>query len=321
MTTIAAPSTARIWGAMVIVYIVWGSTYLGTALMVETIPGLTGSAVRFFIAATAMAVIIAIAQGPGALKVTRAQFASSALLGVLLLSVGVGTASIALGHVPSGIAALIVATTPLWVVIVRTIHHDRPRPLTLIGVAVGLLGLGLMLLPGGDATPSSGPAVDGTALVGASIALVISSAIWAYGSWAAPRLPITPHMLTHTTYQMAVAGVVLMVVGFLSGERWEVQQTSTASWLGLVFLVIFGSLVSYTAFTWLVLRAPISLVSTYAYVNPAVAVLLGVIAFGEVISGDVIVGVLFVLGGVVLVVSGERVRTSRRMPLTDPGGV
>ena len=107
---------------------------------------------------------------------------------------------------------------------------------------------------------------------------------------------------------MLVAGAVLLIAGRIRGESIDVSSVTTASWLSLVYLIVFGSLIAYTAFTWLVGHAPLSLVATYAYVNPAVAVLFGVLIFGEVISFDVIAGVLFVLGGVVLVVSGERFR-------------
>jgi drug/metabolite transporter (DMT)-like permease len=118
---------------------------------------------------------------------------------------------------------------------------------------------------------------------------------------------------------MLVAGFILLIAGRIRGEDFDPRAITLPSWLGVVYLIIFGSLIAYTAFTWLVGHAPLSLVATYAYVNPAIAVLLGVIVFGEVISSDVITGVLFVLGGVVLVVSGER---SRRQPLasTNAGG-
>jgi len=253
-------------------------------------------------------IVVAITRGPATLRVTRAQLGSSALIGILLLATGIGTVSIASEHIPTSIAALIVATIPLWVVIYRFASGDRPRLLTLIGVAVGLGGLAVIVWPGGSSPPASGPAAQGTAMVAASIALMLSSAMWAFGSWLSPRLPVPANTLTYTTYQMLVAGAVLIIAGRVRGESIDVSSVTTASWLGLVYLIVFGSLIAYTAFTWLVGHAPLSLVATYAYVNPAVAVLFGVLIFGEVISFDVITGVLFVLGGVVLVVSGERFR-------------
>lgn len=313
-------STLRVWSALLIVYFVWGSTYVAIALMIETMPGLTGSGIRFLTAGIAMAVIVAIARGPRTLRVTRRQAGSSALIGIMLPATGVGTVSIVSDHVPTSVAALIVATIPLWVVVIRLVTRDRPRPFTLIGVIIGLGGLAFILLPGGSSTPASGPAADGTAIVAGSIALVCSSFVWALGSWLSPRLATPSNILVFTTYQLVVAGMVLLVAGALSGERINFASVSTASWLGLAYLIIFGSLVSYTAFTWLIGNASLSLVSTYAYVNPAVAVILGVIVFGEVISSDVIFGVLFVLGGVALVVSGERVRRQPLSVETSAGG-
>ena len=305
-------SAARIWVALVIVYIVWGSTYIGIALTVETFPPLIGSGIRFIVAATAMAAIIAIWQGPKALQVTRRGFASSALIGVMLLATGIGTFALVADHVPTSTAALIVATIPLWVVVIRWTSGDRPRPLTFAGVGVGLIGLAVILAPGGFAPPTSGPAANSTAVVAGSIALVGSSFLWALGSWLSPRLPIPSNTLVFTTYQMFVAGIVLLAVGALIGERLDIAKVSTSSWIALAYLIVFGSLIAYSAFTWLVGHAPLSLVATYAYVNPAIAVLLGVIIFGEVVSSDIVFGVLFVLGGVALVISGERIR---RQPL------
>lgn len=324
-TSPAAPGSTRspalrVWSALLVVYFVWGSTYVAIALMIETLPGLTGSGIRFVLAAVAMAVIVAIIQGPRSLRVTRREAGTSALIGVMLLATGIGTVSVVSNHVPTSIAALIVATIPLWVVVLRLASGDRPRPFTLIGVAIGLLGLGVILMPGGVSAPSSGPAADGTAIVAGSIALVCSTFLWALGSWLSPRLPRPSNTLVFTTYQMLVAGIVLLIAGRIGGEQVDFAAVSISSWLGLAYLVVFGSLLAYTAFTWLVGHAPLSLVTTYAYVNPAVAVILGVIAFGEVISSDVIFGVVFVLGGVALVVSGERIR---RQPLavgTSAGG-
>jgi drug/metabolite transporter (DMT)-like permease len=313
-------SAVRVWSALLVVYIVWGSTYIGIAVMIESIPGLTGSGIRFFIAALAMAVIVAVTRGPRTLKISRREAGASALIGVMLLATGIGTASIVFDHIPTGIAALIIATIPLWVVIIRLISGDRPRPLTLVGVGVGLIGLAVILAPGGISAPATGPAADGTAIVAGSIALVCSTFLWALGSWLSPRLPTPSNTLVFTTYQMLVAGIVLMIAGAVSGERIDIANVTMSSWLGLLYLIVFGSLLAYTAFTWLVGHAPLSLVTTYAYVNPAVAVVLGVIVFGEVVSSDVVFGVVFVLGGVALVVSGER---TRRQPIglaTKAGG-
>lgn len=311
--------SVRAWINLIIVYLVWGSTYLATAVLIETWPPLAGSGLRFLIASLLLAIFIMATKGIRTLRVSRSELASTSLLGVLLLVVGIGTLSLASSHVPTGIAALLIATIPLWAVVIQAIDRRKPRPLTLAGVVVGLIGVGFMLLPGGTAPPESGPAAGGTQVVIWSIALVVSSIIWAFGSWLSPRLSTPRDVLVMTLYQMLTAGVVLLIIGLVRGERFNFAEVSIASWFGLFYLVVFGSLVAFTAFTWLIANASLSLVSTYAYVNPAVAVILGVIAFGEALTTDVWIGLTVVLSAVALVVSGERVRRATLLPPQQNG--
>lgn len=303
--TPVGPPRGLTWANMASVYLIWGSTYLGTALLIETLPPLAGSGLRFLLAGALLIGIVAIVRGPGSLRITRRQFASTALIGVLLLGVGLGTLSLASSHVPTGIAALVIASVPLWIVLYRMLGGDVPGWRTLLGVAVGMSGLALIALPGGTEAPESGPAAGSESAIVWIIALLGSSAVWAFGSWLSPRLELPADALVVTTYEILVAGVVLLGVGLLRGERFELAQVSGRSWAGLAFLVVFGSVIGYTSFAWLLGHAPLSLVSTYAYVNPAIAVLLGLMFFGEAISADVLIGLTVVLGGVVLVVRGE----------------
>jgi drug/metabolite transporter (DMT)-like permease len=298
---VSRASTAAIAPPLVSVWIIWGSTYLGIAVLVQTLPALLANGIRFLIATALLGLGLIVFKGPRVLMVTRAQFRGAAIMGVTLLGIGIGTLSMAERFVPSGVAALLVSVMPLWIILFRVRAGDRPSRLTIAGVAVGMGGLVAMLLPGGT-TAVAGEDID---VVRWSLAIMVSSFIWAYFSWRSTRFELPSNPLTTTFYEMLVAGVFLSIVGLLLGQRINVEQASTASWLALGYLVV-ASLIAYTAYVWLIGNAPMSLVATYAYVNPVVAVFLGWLVVGEAITLDVIIGLTIVVGGVVLVVSGER---------------
>jgi len=298
---VQSASSAAIAPRLLSVWVIWGSTYLGLAVLVQTLPPLLGNGVRFLIAAAILGLGLLVFRGPGALAITARQFKGAATMGVALLGVGIGTVSMAERFVPSGIAALLVSVMPLWIIIFRLRSGDRPSKLTLAGVAVGLTGLAAMLLPGGTEPIDGG---DGD-VVRWSLAIMVSSFIWAYFSWRSAGFELPENPLTTTFYEMTVAGVFLTIVGLIFGQRIDLDTASTASWVALGYLVI-ASLVAYTAYVWLLGNAPMSLVATYAYVNPVVAVFLGWLVVGEPITLDVLIGVTIVVGGVVLVVTGER---------------
>ena len=301
--TVSSQQT-RIWVALLIVWVVWGSTYLGIAVTVTTMPPLLANSLRFFAAALILATVLIIMRGPRALQITRTQLAYSALMGCALLGVGIGTLSLAERYLPSGIAALIIAIMPLWIVILRTTSGDRPSRLTLVGVAIGMGGLTLMMLPGGT-TPVTGTAQD---LLIWSLAMVGSSFCWAFFSWRSVRFPLPKDALVTTTYELLAAGFMLLGIGALTGEHFDLGATSLPSLAGWSWLVL-ASVVAYTCYSWLIAHAPLSLVSTYAYVNPGVAVLLGWLILREPITSDVLLGLTLVLSGVILVTRGERGET------------
>lgn len=298
-----------LWVNLVIVWIVWGSTYIGIRLTAETIPPLVGMGTRFLAAFTLMAIITGLVRGWSALRVTRRELSGALFMGVALLGVGLGTASLAQRYVPTGVMALIIASTPLTIVIWRLITGDRPVRLTLIGVAIGLGGIGFMLLPGGT-DPVAGDDWD---VVFWSVLVLVSATIWATTSFFSSRLPKPRDSFALTTYELLIGGIALTIVGTVSGERIDFSAISGRSWAGWIYLVTAGSVIAFSAFTWLINHAPISLASTYAYVNPAVAVSLGMLIYAEALTSDVIVGLTVVLTGVILVVSGESVR-SRKLP-------
>ncbi len=313
-TTPARVTTGPLlWFNLVIVWIVWGSTYIGILFATETIPPFLAMGTRFLAAFAIMAVITGIFRGWSVLRVTRREFASASFMGVALLGVGLGTVGLAQDYVPTGVMALIVASTPLTIVIWRVITGDRPSRLTLVGVVVGLAGIGWMLLPGGT-RPVSG--TDGD-VVFWSIMILISATIWATTSFFSARLPKPADSFALTTYELLSGGIALTFVGLVVGERIDFSAISGRSWAGWVFLVTAGSVLAFSSFTWLINNAPISLASTYAYVNPAVAVLLGLLLYSEALTSDVVVGLTVVLGGVILVVSGESVRSRSTTPVPE----
>lgn len=289
------------WGPLVALWLLWGSTYLGISVVGEHgMPPMLSNGLRFLIATIVLALALLVVRGPRALLITAPQLRSVAIMGVALLGVGIGTLSLAERIIPSGIAALLVAVMPLYIVMLRLRAGDRPARLTMIGVGVGFLGLALMLLPGGT-TPVSGSDGD---VVWWSIAVMCSSFCWAFFSWRSARYEFPSNPLVTTTYEMAFAGAALMGVGALRGERLHFEHATTGYWVALGFLV-FASIAGYTAYTWLLAHAPLSLTATYAYVNPVVAVILGALIVGEAITRDVLLGLTVVVGGVALVVSGE----------------
>ncbi|MFI7533658.1 EamA family transporter [Streptosporangium sp. NPDC049376] len=285
-----------VWGALAIVYVVWGSTYLAIRVVIETLPPLLSGAMRFTSAAVILSLVILLLKGPGPFRMTAKQFGGAALVGVLLLTAGNGLVALAEQHISSGLAALLVASVPLWLVILRVVARDRPRALTLAGVLVGFAGVAVLSLTG-----ASG-ASNGTAIT----IILLASISWSVGSFLSSRIPMPADPFAASTVEMLVGGVGLTLVGTASGEHLNLAAVSGRSWIGLAYLIVMGSLVGFTAYAWLLGNAPISLVSTYAYVNPVVAVVLGGLILSEVVTGSMVVAGLVIVVGVALVVSTER---------------
>jgi drug/metabolite transporter (DMT)-like permease len=300
-----------VWIPLITLWLVWGSTYLGIAVLIQTLPGLLGNGLRFLIAAVILAAFVAIRNGVKAFRVSRDELAYSLLLGVMLLGVGIGVLAVAQHHVPSGVAALIVAVMPLWVVLFRILDGQRPTLLTLLGVSIGFVGLAVLVLPGG-----SEPA-EGSGFVWGAIAISISVFIWAFFSWRSKGFPLPKNTAVTTVFELLAAGLLLTVIGALSGQRIDLDGASTGSLAAFGFLVI-ASIIGFTSYSWLLAHASLSLTSTYAYVNPVVAVLLGTLILGELLSVDVIIGLIVITAGVALVVSGETLVKSKRETVVLP---
>lgn len=278
---------AKVWTALWVVYVIWGSTYLAIAVTVETIPALLAAAVRFVLAGALLAGIVRLRGA--SLRITKRQLASCALIGCLLPGAN-AVLFFAEEHVPTGLASLLIASVPLWVVAMRLALHEHMRRATLVGVGIGFLGVAVLLRPGGGAT-----------WIGVLLCMV-SSVMWAVGSIASARLPMPENSFVGTAWEMLIGGAVMLPVGAATAGSFT---PSTKSLLAFAYLVTFGSIIGYTAYTWLLAHAPLSLAATYAYVNPVVAILLGVLVRGEHLTIQILVGAAIVVGSVAIVVRQE----------------
>jgi drug/metabolite transporter (DMT)-like permease len=263
---------------------------------VQTLPPLLSAGIRFLLAGAILSVWLVARHGRATLRVDRAQLGGAALVGALLLAGGNGLVVLAERTVPSGLTALVVASVPLWIVVFRLIAGDRVAAALVAGVLVGFAGVAILVVPRG----ASGE-VDPAGL----LMVVGASFSWALGTFASPRLPTPPDPLASTAVQMLAGGALLVVAAFAIGEpaRADLSSFSTGSLLALGYLVVFGSLVAFSAYTWLLQHAPVSVVATYAYVNPVVAVLLGAVVLGEAVTPSMLIGAAIILAAVAFIVS------------------
>ncbi len=284
---------------MITVYIVWGSTYLGIRVTVRTIPPLIGMGSRFLVAGLLLSAFLIVRGGIGSLRVSKATFGALLFVGTFLLFGGNAMVAVAERTVPSGLAALLVAAVPLWIVVLRAMIGDRPTGVTLLGVGIGFLGIALLALPGGH---SGG-------VQAWSVFLIIGAALsWAIASVAQTRLPMPTDPFAGTAWEMVLGGLVILIGAAVAGEfhGFSLSQVSGESWWAWIYLTTIGSLVGFTAFIWALTHGPVSLVSTYAFVNPVVAVFLGAIILSESVTAYIIGGGALAAVGVACVVFGER---------------
>ncbi|MBV9804710.1 MAG: EamA family transporter [Solirubrobacterales bacterium] len=289
---------SRVWLALGVVYVAWGSTYVGIRIMDRTVPPLIGAGIRYVAAGLLMYVLLALLrrQLPA---VSARELGSVALVGVLLLTGGNGFVSFAERQVPAGLAALVVASVPLWLLLFRYLTGERPAAATLGGLGVGFVGVALLVIRGGQ-----GQGVN----VWHVLIVLGASLSWALGTWVSPRLPMPADAATGTALEMLIGGALLALLGPLVGEDWGrvTSHASAASLEAIAYLALIGSILAFTAYVWLLRHAPISQVSTYAYVNPAVAVLLGALLLGERITAVTAVAGVIILGAVAVVIRAER---------------
>jgi len=297
----STPSRTRVLAAFGALYLIWGSTYLAIRFGLETLPPFLMAGTRFLIAGGLLFVTLRVRGAPSP---TLAQWKGAAVVGLLLLLGGNGGVVWAQQHVASGSAALLVATVPLWMVLFERLRPggERPRGSTLVGLALGTLGIVVLVGPG-QLLGDSGR-VDP---VGAMV-LMGSTILWALGSiWSRGRAMAPPMMAT--AQQMLAGGSALMMLGMVSGElgRFDPGGISSRSLLALAYLIVFGSLIGYSSYIWLLGVSSPARVSTYAYVNPLVAVFLGWLLANEPLTGRVLVAAVIIVGGVVLVTFRRRI--------------
>jgi drug/metabolite transporter (DMT)-like permease len=257
---------------------------------------------RYVVAGVVLAALLALRHGPGRLRVTRRQLLGTAALGLALPLLGNGMVAVAESRgATSGYTALLIAVSPLAIVVFRTAVHDRPRPLTLVGVLTGFLGLAVLVVFGRDGAEA--------VPLGPALLVLFAGTCWAFGSFVQPWLWLPRDPFVIAVYEMVVGGLLLTASGLAVGQPWTLDY-SARTWWALGYLVVFGSVVAFSAYVWLLASAPISLVATYAYVNPVVAVLLGWLVLGETLSPAMVAGGAVVVGAVAVVISSER----RRVP-------
>ena len=292
-----APSARRVWLALITVYVAWGSTYVAIRVMDRTAPPLIGAGVRFLLAGAAMYAFLAVRRG-GLPRVKARELASLALVALLLLAGGNGLVTYAERRVPAGLAALLVASMPLWLLVIRSFTRDRPRRATLIGLGVGFVGVGLLVSRGNQ----------GGVSVPQMLVVVLAAMSWALGSWASARLPLPDDAATGTAIEMLIGGAALAVLGPIGGEHWGAlfAHASADAWIAIAYLALFGSILAFTAYVWLLRNAPISQISTYAYVNPIVAVGLGTLILGEAVTPIMALGGAIIVVAVAVVIRAER---------------
>ena len=291
------PAPWKVWTALGLVYVIWGSTYLAIRYVVDGLPPLLTAAVRFVLASAMIAAFIAVKRGRQPFRASRRAWLGGASIGVLLLAGGNGGVTLAEDSgLPSGLTALLIAVVPLYVVLLRLLLKDRPSGRTLIGVAIGFVGLGVLLLPGSRPPGAS---------LGAAFVVLTGSLIWSVGSVLATRIDLPEDALVTTLAEMLGGAVGLALLGLLRGESVPTSGIKASAVAALAYLVVFGSVVAFTAYSWLLRSAPLSRVATYAYVNPIVAVALGALVVGEDITATSVVGGLITVVAVAVVVVSE----------------
>ncbi len=295
--------------ALGIVYVVWGSTYLAIRVMVEDLPPLASVSWRYLAAAVLLGAILAAKSGVRRLRVARRELIGCAALGLLLPALGNGLVSFGESKgAPSGIAALLVAAVPLWVVVYRRASGDRPSARTLLGVLLGFAGLVILIASQG---------LGGQVPVGACLIIAFAAMCWSFGSWSTPWLPLPKDAFVLTVYEMLFGSMWLLAMAAVHGEDLVPASGPLDAWIAWAYLVTFGSVVAFTAYVWVLSVAPISLVATYAYVNPVVAVFLGWLILSEAVTLGIVVGGAIVVGAVAVVVSAERQTRTRSSSRTE----
>lgn len=318
MPTRPAPVSrhAPIWIGLLILYVVWGSTYLGIAIAVDTIPPFLMAAVRFLIAGLVLLGWSVAREGRGFHPPSLREWRDSTIVGALLLGGGMGMVAFGEQTVPSGITALIIAMMPVWVAVLgRVFLRERLPRLAVSGIVLGFVGVAVLIGP--SAFGGAG-ALEPLALA----AILFSPISWSSGSLFASHRAVLPKQpLVATGAQMFTGGVVLMAMSLVSGELvgFRIEGVSTDSVIATVYLTVIGSLLAFTAYGWLLRVAPLPLIATYAYVNPVVAVILGALVLSEPIElRTLVAGGVIILAVAIIVTARGRMQAPRSRTVPVP---
>jgi len=286
----------KIWLALLALYVVWGSTYLAIRFTVETIPPFLSAGIRFLISGI---ILLIWRRTAGDAMPTKRQWISTTIIGVLLLLGGNGLVSFAEKQVPSGIAALIIGSVPMWLVLIEALRPGGVKPnwQAILGLVVGFGGI--FLLVGPAELTGGAHALHPLGI----FALLLAAFLWSVGSIYSRSADLPPSSLMATGAEMFTGSIAIFAFSGLVGEwnGFDPAAISTRSWLGLIYLITIGSLVGFVSYIWLLKNAPVTLVATYAYVNPLVAVLLGAWLADETINARILVAGLVIIGSVVLI--------------------
>lgn len=292
------------WLSLLTIWTVWSSTYLGMSTAVESIPPFTMAAGRFLLASPILIAMGLPAWRRGTFRVSGVELRTVAFIGVLMLLGGPGLVGYGVTKLDSSTAALVVAMAPIWMAVFTALHLRRMPKAVLFGALVtGLLGIGIMVGGPGSEVP-----------LGPALIVLVSTLFWSGGTVMSRVLPMPRHPFANSGLQMLFGGLALGTVGYLRGE-WDgfsVADVTTRSWLGFLWLVVAGSLVAYSAYTHANATLPIEIVSTYAYVNPVLAVLLGALLDGDAVGPNKLLGGGIIVLSVGFIVSGHVVRRRTR---------
>jgi drug/metabolite transporter (DMT)-like permease len=304
---------SKVWLALLALYIVWGSTYLAIKFTIETIPPFLHSGIRFLISGFILVIWQKIA---GKDLPTRRQWVSTAIIGALLLLGGNGLVAWAEQFIPSGIAALVIASSPMFLVIGEALRPNGVKPnwQGVVGLLIGFVGIFILIGPAEITGNASKLDPFGVA------ALLFACLFWATGSMVSKSVDLPKSSLMNTGAQMLMGGAALVIVSLVTGEvnGWDVSAVSSRSLYGLLYLILVGSLIGFVSYGWLLHNAPISLVSTYAYVNPIVAVFLGTWLANEALEPRIWLAAGIIIGSVIFINSTRpRVRYEAKEVLVE----
>jgi len=299
----------KIWIALLILYLAWGSTYLAIHFAVQSITPFFMTGIRFLVAGIILYGWRRLAGDPAP---TFTQWRSGLLIGSLLLVGGIGGLTWAEQYVPSGIAALIVAVIPLWVVLIETLRRggNRPTWLATIGVLIGITGIFILINP--MHTSSNQPEYN---LIGTAV-LLLAALSWAVGSVYSHQAELPKSSLLSSGMELLVGSAGAFILGLVSGEagRMDWSGITLRSMAGLAYLIVVGSLLGFVCYSWLLRVAPTTLVVTYAYINPLVAVILGSLLAQEILTMRVLIAMPLILSAVVLI----HARQATAKPVEEP---